>query len=166
MKYSLIFLLIFISPVCNAVDITLVDYGIYKETKETTRRPLNSDEQSILEEAIIINSKHIEETNIISNQNNILWGFRYKVSGKSIGNVIKVKHIYKHPPLISADGKVITEDILYHNRKNGGTYNHQWYIGKTSSIYNGKWVFELHHNDRLIIKKEFIVKPHANKSVK
>ena len=145
---------------------TFADYGVYREIEETERRQLDSSEQSVLSESITIKAIHVGPSHSIHNVADVLWGYRYTID-KSLGNTpITVKHVIKHPALDSHNGNSINEDVLFHKRMPGGTYNHLWYFEDYNENQSGAWSLDLYYNEQLVLTKQFQVIGHANKSPK
>jgi uncharacterized protein DUF3859 len=136
--------------------IEIVEAGIY--TAETTDR-YNSSQTAAGNRANLSSVKLAVSTTRVPLQQNIRFGFRYRVLGGVAGERVQIKGITRFPPpgLRNDAGKVFTTDEYTLNaefgqiRYNGYTFDHAW------EMVPGTWTFELWHDGRKLASHSFVV---------
>lgn len=153
---TLIFTIAHSSLSAEEIAGSIEEYGIYKHVgeKKTVYAPETATSYSTFG-----NFVRVKKTDKIPVIKGISFGFKWSANGFQDSDKIKITHLLVHPPIRMPNGKVSEESLeTYFYKPVNGMISHTegYSFTEDYELVDGKYVFSVIYNNKVIIKKTFV----------
>ena len=138
----------------DATSVEIVEYGIYVAEITSTLRDPNGIQRNVL-----ANICHVATTKTVPAKYGLHFGFRYRVNGPDLGQVVDLKKTVQFPAVMVPPGlakPMTTYDYAFSARTGvtsytGYSFDHAW------EFVPGTWTFQLLQRERRLAELSFTV---------